>query len=283
MSTPSPAILDRLRNTKGFVFDMDGTLILGDKKNNNMNALPGAVEFTTLLNQRGIPWTVMTNGTVRSARQYVPVLQSAGIPLSENRMMTPSSVAADFFVREGMHRIMVLGCPGVYESLTDAGLDVVLSSQPDPGLVDAVYIGWYREFGFVDLEAAYRAVVAGAGLYTASDVPFFATANGPGIGTSCAIAAALKPLTGVQATVLGKPSPEAIQAAARRLGIQVSELAVVGDDADLEVPMALANGALALYVETGTSGANAFADRPKDQHPHIEAANVGEILGYYLG
>jgi len=26
----------RLRQIKGFVFDMDGTLILGDKKNNNM-------------------------------------------------------------------------------------------------------------------------------------------------------------------------------------------------------------------------------------------------------
>lgn len=272
----------RLVNSRGFVFDMDGTLVLGDKKNNNMKVLPGAVEFITLLKEKGIPYVVMTNGTVRTANEYVKVLGDAGFPMDETTMMTPSSVAAEFFVRQGNKRIMVLGCPGVWEPLADLGLEVVLSSEEDPGPVDAVYIGWYREFAFRDLENAWLAVKAGAELYTASDIPFFATANGPAIGTSCAIAAALKPLTGKDAIVLGKPSPFAVETAAHRLGFPAESITIVGDDADLEVPMAKDNGALAVYVHSGTGGPNAFDDRPESTWPDISVANVEKLMALYL-
>lgn len=271
----------QLQKIKGFVFDMDGTLILGDKKNNNMNRLPGAAEFISLLIEKNIPYVVMTNGTARSPGDYVNVLSEAGIPMDDNTMMTPSSVAADYFVQHGYQRIMVLGCPGVWEPLKDLGLEVVLSNIEEPGPVDAVYIGWYREFGFKDIENAWLAVRDGAELFTASDVPFFATANGPGIGTSCALAAALKPLTGKQAIVLGKPSVFAIESAARHLGLAVNEIAVVGDDADLEVPMAKDNGALSIYVHTGTGGAHAFDEREQSTWPDISLANVGELLAIY--
>jgi 4-nitrophenyl phosphatase len=229
------AVISKLKNTKGFVFDMDGTLILGDKKNNNMNTLPGAAEFISLLLENNIPYVVMTNGTARSPRDYVKVLSEAGIPMDDNTMMTPSSVAAEYLVRQGYKKVMVLGCPGVWEPLADLGLEVVLSSIEDPGKVDAVYIGWYREFGFIDIENAWLAVRDGAELYTASDVPFFATANGPGIG----------------------------------------------DDPDLEVPMAMNNGAMSIYVHTGTGGPNAFDDRDESTWPHISVANVGELVALY--
>jgi 4-nitrophenyl phosphatase len=281
MSTPDPAILKRLHAVKGFVFDMDGTLILGDKKNNNMNPLPGAIEFLHLLTARNIPWVVMTNGTARPPRAYVDVLGGAGLPMQRNNMMTPSSVAAQYFHERGYRRVMVLGCPGVWEPLADLGIDVVLSNQWDGSAVEAVYVGWYREFGFVDLEAGCKALQAGASFYTASDVPFFASAQGPAIGTSCAIAAALKALTGKSAEVLGKPSQYALQAAAKHLQLPVQDIAVVGDDAELEVPMALQGGAFSVYVHTGTGGPNAFAQRAAATHPHISVPAMADLLKLY--
>jgi len=112
-------------------------------------------------------------------------------------------------------------------------------------------------------------------------VPFFASAQGPAIGTSCAIAAALVPLTNKHAKVLGKPSQFALQCAARRLGLEPEEIAVVGDDADLEVPMALQGGAISIYVHTGTGGANAFELRPKAIHPHISVTAMADLLALY--
>lgn len=281
MSTPDPAILNRLHAVKGFVFDMDGTLILGDKKNNNMNPLPGAIEFLQMLSARSIPWVVMTNGTARPPRAYVEVLGGAGLPMQPHKMMTPSSVAAQYFNERGYRRVMVLGCPGVWEPLADLGIEVVLSNQWDGSAVEAVYVGWYREFGFVDLEAGCKALQAGASFYTASDVPFFASAQGPAIGTSCAIAAALRALTGKSAEVLGKPSQYALQAAAKHLQLPVQDIAVVGDDAELEVPMALQGGAFSVYVHTGTGGPDAFEQRPAETHPHISVPAMADLLRLY--
>lgn len=281
MHKPPEPILNRLHALKGFVFDMDGTLILGDKKNNDMRPLPGAIDFLRLLDERGLPWVVMTNGTARSPRDYIAVLSGAGLPLREGRMMTPSSVAADYFRERGYRRVMVLGCPGVWEPLRDLDIEVVLSNQYDGSAVDAVYVGWYREFGFIDLEAGCKALLAGAQFYTASDVPFFASAQGPAIGTSCAIAAALKALTGKTAEVVGKPSQYALQAAARRLGLAVHDIAVVGDDADLEVPMALQGGAFSIYVHSGTGGPSAFAQRPAATHPHLSLPTTAELLDLF--
>ena len=38
--------LTRLRDVRGFVFDMDGTLVLGDRHNHGLRPLPGAMEIT---------------------------------------------------------------------------------------------------------------------------------------------------------------------------------------------------------------------------------------------
>ena len=276
-------ILNRLRNIEGFLFDMDGTLVLGDKVNHGLNPLPGAIEFLTLLSKRNIPYVVLTNGTVRSAKDYAPVLSKVGLPIDEAAMMTPSSVAADYFTRRQYKRIMVLGCDGVWQPLIDAGLEVVLSTEPDPGPVDAVYFGWYREFTIHDLEAACHAVWDGAIPYSASNAPVFATAQGPGIGTSGAISAMVKSVTGKNARVLGKPSLEALRCAARRLGVQLKNMAVVGDDPKLEVPMAHKGKSMSIYVHTGTGDRNAFKGVPKHRHPHISVTSVRELLRLYTG
>ena len=54
--------------------------------------------------------------------------------------------------------------------------------MPEATAVDAVYVGWHPDCGMKDIEAACNAICAGAKLYVASDVPFFATQHGRSIG-----------------------------------------------------------------------------------------------------
>ncbi|MEJ2762089.1 MAG: HAD hydrolase-like protein [Gammaproteobacteria bacterium] len=273
--------LERLRNAKGFVFDMDGTLVLGDKGNKGLRVLPGALEFLNLLDERGVPFMVFTNGTVRTAGQYVPVLRGLGFPMNQQRMLTPSSVAADIFVRRRFKRVLVLGVEGVWRPLQDAGIEVFLPSDPLPEDVDAVYVGWYREFGIDDLEAACQAVWRGAKLFAASLAPFYATAGGRALGTSRAISAVVTSLTGARASVVGKPSLNALRTAGRRLGVPLKELAVIGDDPALEVPMAHSGRALAVAVTSGLAGRDAFDHADTAKRPHITASGVDELLALY--
>ena len=69
-----------------------------------------------------------------------------------------------------------------------------------------------------DIEAACNAIWAGAKLYVASDVPFFASKTGRTIGYSYAITAAMRRMTKAPAIITGKPSLYALRYVARKLG-----------------------------------------------------------------
>jgi 4-nitrophenyl phosphatase len=261
---PEPAILDRLRRVRGFVLDMDGTLVLGDRNNQGLRPLPGAGPLFAALTELGLPFRIFTNGTSRTPQQYAHALQALGFPVSDDGVLTPASSAVDVLRSGGHRRVMVLGGKAVPPLRTTRA--------------DAVLAGWFRqELTFDALEAACEAVFGGAQLYSASQSLFFATAEGRQLGTSRAITAVVRDVTGAPVTVVGKPELPALRSAARRLGVATHELAVVGDDPELEVPMAHKGGALAVAVHTGIGHARSFADLPPEQRPHLDLPDVGAL------
>jgi 4-nitrophenyl phosphatase len=270
---------ERLRAVRGFVFDMDGTLVLGDRHNQGLVPLPGALEVTRWIARRGLPFAVLTNGTTKTPAQYVGALRSIGFELPDDAVLTPASSAAAVFCRRRYRRVLVLGGDGLAGPLREAGLDVV---TPTPGIrpegVDAVLAGWYPEFGMASLEAACDAVWAGAALYSCSQSVFFATAEGRSIGTSRAISAMISSLTGSRVQLVGKPSLDALRTAGARIGVRTAELAVVGDDPELEVPMAHRGRALAVAVTSGLATADSFRHLPPRRRPHLHLTGADELL-----
>src|SRR5215212_10381070 len=255
---------------------MDGTLVLGDRNNAGLTLLPGAREFLTTLTELGIPFCVFTNGTVKTPDQCVDALRAAGLPVPAGGVLTPASSAVDVFRRRGHRRVMVLGGKGITEVLEAAGIEAL---PPLRGTAcEAVFAGWYRqELTFEALEAAVEAVSGGARYYSASQSPYFATSEGRTLGSSRAISAVVRDLTGVRVTVVGKPSLQALRSAGRHLGLPTGELAVVGDDPELEVPMAHKGGALAVAVHTGIGHAQSFAHLPPQVRPHLDLRDVGAL------
>jgi HAD superfamily hydrolase (TIGR01450 family) len=270
------AALERLAGVKGFVFDMDGTLVLGDPRNHGFVPLAGALEITNWLAARQVPFVVFTNGTARPPAAYAANLADAGFRLAGSGLLTPASAAAELFTRRKYRRVLVLGGEGLRAPLLAAGIEV-LPPAGEPR-VDAVLIGWYREFTMDALEAACHAVWNGARVYSASQTRFFATADGRALATSRAIAAMIRDMTGCRIHVIGKPSLDALRCAGRRLGVKITDLAVVGDDPSLEVPMAHRGRALAIAVNTGLGSADSFARVPVARRPHITVPGVGDLL-----
>lgn len=273
---PPPAARERLRAARGFVFDMDGTLVLGDRRNHGLRPLPGALEITRWLRARGVPYVLLTNGTTKPPGRYVRTLREVGFELDDGALLTPATSAVTVFRRRGHGRVMVLGRGGLTDPLREVGIEVV--PPGDESKVDAVLVGWYREFTMDDLESACRAVWDGARLYSASQSLYFATAEGKILGTSRAISAMINSLTGCRVELLGKPSIHALRAAGRALRMRPSELAVVGDDPELEVPMAHRGRALAVAVNTGIGAPDAFAHLPPARRPHLTVHGVDELL-----
>lgn len=266
---------DRLRAVRGLVIDLDGTLVLGDRRNHGLRPLPGAIGFTGWLDRRALPYRIFTNGTARTPAEQARALREIGFAVPDDAVLTPASSAVDLFRRRGHARVMALGA-GLPEPLREAGIEVVPpAGRPRP---DAVLIGQYREFTMEALEATCHAVWDGAAVYTCSLGAFFATADGPALGTSRAISAMVTSVTGRRAELVGKPSRYALAAAARDLGVRQSELAVVGDDPQLEVPMAHRGRALAIAVLSGLASADAYSRLPPDRRPHLTVRGVDELL-----
>lgn len=270
---PLPAIA-------GFMFDVDGTLILSDRKLGGYELIPGAVEFLTDLEARGVPFLALTNGSAYPAGEQAPRLRALGLPISDDRMLTPNDVAARLFRQQGAERVMVLGTDGVARALS--GLGIATCAPEDGGAVDAVYVAWHPTCSMEHIHAAAEAVLDGAGFFTASDVPFFATKSGRAFGYSSAICGAIARVTGQEPQVTGKPSLAALGVVAERLGVPAAAIAVVGDDPRVEMEMARAGGAVGIGVTTGTTSAAEWAAQPPERRPHRVVGTLAEIHAFDL-
>jgi len=267
-----------LKRIKGFMFDLDGTLVLGDKTGKSYDVLPGAIEVLQKLRVRGIPYLVLTNGSAHPPALQAAKLRSFGLPVEDDQMFTPSSVTAEVLSRRGVKRTLVLGSPGVGYVLKEQGIDITFTGEPDCERVDAVYIGWHPDCGMKDIEAACNAIWQGAKLYVASDVPFFASRTGRTIGYSYAITAAVRRMTKAPAIITGKPSLYALRFVARQLGVKITEVGVVGDDPVVEMQMARRGKATGFGVCTGTTSRADWKKQPANRRPHHVIEGVFELL-----
>ncbi|HEY7890379.1 MAG TPA: HAD hydrolase-like protein [Steroidobacteraceae bacterium] len=264
---------------EGLMFDVDGTLLLSDRTLGGYEVLPGAREVLTALHARGFPFVLLTNGSKYPPADQAAKLRKSGLPVADMQMITPSSVAAEYMSQHGIRRVLVLGCRGVGHALAEAGIETIYTGEPGAKEVDAVYVGWHPDCRMQDIETAAQAIWAGARLFSASDVPFFATRQGRAIGYSFAIVAAIRRLTRAPVTVMGKPSLHALRFVAKRLGIAMRHVGVVGDDPLVEIVMARRAGATALAVTTGITGKDEWLRLPQGRKPHRVLAELGDVLG----
>jgi 4-nitrophenyl phosphatase len=269
---------ERLGPVEGFMFDLDGTLILSDRSLGGYRLLPGAVEVLKKLQARGTPFVVLTNGTAYPVAEQAPKLRALGLPISDDALLTPNTVTADLMPKRGVKRALVLGVPGVGQPLAEVGIETVFPGQDRADDVQAVYIGWHPDCVMKDIEAACKAIWNGAELYVASDVPFFATSSGKTMGYSHAITAAVRKITGAPMILTGKPSLHALRLVAKRLGIPMRKVGVVGDDPLVEMIMSRRGGAMGFGVTTGFTTAEDWAAQPLTRRPHRVVRDLGEIL-----
>jgi len=265
---------------RGVVFDVDGTLLLSSRSLASYEILPGAIEVLSTLKARRVPFALLTNGSAYPPAEQAAKMREAGLPVDDDQMITPSSIAADLMRRRGIRRALVLGMRGVGHALREAGVETVYTGEAGATEVDCVFVGWHPECGMKDIETACHAIWGGAELYVASDVPFFATKQGRTIGYSHAITAAIRRLTRAPMILTGKPSVYALRFVARRLGVPVRSLAVVGDDPVVEILMARRAGATALAVTTGTTRKQEWGRQTLSRRPHAILSDLRDVLGW---
>jgi ribonucleotide monophosphatase NagD (HAD superfamily) len=144
---------------------------------------------------------------------------------------------------------------------------------------DVVFVAHVHDVTLPQLEAAARAVVAGAPLLTASYVSAYSGADGPIFSRGAMTTAAIAKASAKRPTIVGKPSRAAVRTVVDRLGIPSERLVVVGDDVRMDIGLGHTGGSRTVLVRTGITGASSLSGIPPARRPHAVIDSIAELAG----
>jgi HAD superfamily hydrolase (TIGR01458 family) len=222
------------------LLDVDGVLHVSG------TAIPGAVEAVTRLRHHGHTLRFVTNNSTQPRTALVGELGRLGLELEEDELQTTTVTAARELAGQ---RVLALVMPGVVPDLE--GVELVGEGA------DAVLLGGCDEsvepnnvFSYMNLARAFAELQAGAAFYCLHKNRWWQTERGPMLDGG-AFVAGLEYASGVEATVLGKPSPAYFAAALDALHADAELTWMVGDDLDADIRGAKAFGMRTALVRTG--------------------------------
>jgi HAD superfamily hydrolase (TIGR01450 family) len=266
----------RLDHVRGFVFDIDGTLVHRTGPG-EVHAIPGAREVLDRIAESGRPFAVFTNGSHVPPDAFARQLRVAGLPVADGQVLTPlCSVQAYLDRFRGEAHVLPFATEPARGYLGEAG--VILVDGRNGARVDAVFVAHVDRTDFDELERAARAVIAGARLLTGSYVPAYAGADGPVLSRGAMVTAAIAKASGARPVVVGKPSRAAVREMRRRLGVRSDEIAVVGDDLRLDVALGRLGRSTTVLVRSGISGDLDLSRVPERRRPDLAVDTVADLL-----
>jgi HAD superfamily hydrolase (TIGR01450 family) len=265
----------RLDDVRGFVFDVDGSLVHRDSSF-RAAPLPGAVEVLEAIRASGRPLVLFTNGSHMSPEAFARGLREDGLPVADDELLTPVCSALSYLARRHPGSpAMVFGSEATRERMAAAGVPLVDGEE-----AEVVFVAHVEDVDLSAMERAARAVSNGARLLTANYQRGFWGANGIIFSRGAMVTAGIARVTGARPVVVGKPSHAAVQEIARRLGVPSQDTAVIGDDIGMDIALGHLGGSRTILVRSGMSGAIELDGVPGRQRPHAVVDGVEQILDW---
>jgi 4-nitrophenyl phosphatase len=243
--------IEKLNTVRGFLLDMDGTFYLGDR------LLSGALHFIDLLRDQKKEFLFLTNNSSKNRSQYAEKISRLGLPLAEESVLT-SGEATALYLKE-QHpgaNLFLVGTPSLEEEFRKYDFRLV---QQEP---QYLVLGFDTTLTYKKLWALCDFVRAGVP-YIATHPDFNCpTEKGfmPDVG---AMIAFVKAATGRQPDlVVGKPNRLIVDAAAVKMNLQVSQLAMIGDRLYTDIALGQTSGITTVLVLSGETKFENLKDYP---------------------
>lgn len=256
----------------GYLFDLDGTIYLGD------SLLPGAHDLVTGLRAAGRQTLFLSNNPTKDPGMYAEKLTRLGLPTSPSHIVNPVVTMAAWLQREAPGAaVFVIGEEPLQRAVREAGLRLTT----DAAEVDVVIASYDRAFDYRKLQIAFDALWqhGRARLVTTNPDAYCPLPGGRGEPDAAAILAAIEASTGVRCEAnVGKPAAVMLETAAGVLGLEPRECVMVGDRLYTDVAMAADAGIDSALVLTGESTREMAAALPCDRRPTYVLDRIDELL-----
>jgi NagD protein len=266
-----------LDDVRGFVLDVDGTLV--HRAGEELHVQPGAREVLAKIRASGRRLALFTNGSHAPPEAFAAGLRAVGLDVADDELLTPLRSIQSYL--RAHHRdgaLLLFATDSARAYLVRAGVRIV--GGEDATRAHAVFVAHSDVVDFPELERAARALLDGAPLLTGSYAPAYAGANGPIFSRGAMLTAALAKASGAQPVIVGKPSRAALETISDQLGMETEDVAVIGDDATMDIALGRMGGARTILVRSGISGRVELDELEEQNRPDAVVDGVAELLDW---
>ncbi len=262
-----------LEQVRGFVFDVDGTLAHRGR-DGRAHPQPGAVDVLDRIRASGRRLVVFTNGSHVTAEMMARGLREDGLPVGDQEMLTPVESAITYIRRRYPGRATLMFAHDVIRArMVAAGIPQARADE-----AGVVFVAHVDAVDLAAMEHAARAVSRGAPLLTGSYARGYAGSDGIIFSRGAMVTAGIAKVTGVRPRIVGKPSRAAVEEVSARLQLPSEEIAVIGDDAGMDIALGRMGRSRTVLVRSGISGEIDLEKLPDRHRPDGVIAGVADLL-----
>jgi 4-nitrophenyl phosphatase len=235
---------------KGYIFDMDGVLYLGDE------VIQDAIEAINLLKSKDRKVMFMTNNSSKLSSEYKAKIKEIGVTsVEENEVITSGDVAAIYLKKElqanpDKKNILCVCSDAVKVLMRQIGMNVIDPKDYKNAhyVIASITTDFNWEIGnyAANAIAVYGAKFIGTNPDVAKPVP-----NGEIFAGTGAIIKFIETASQTKATIMGKPYPEIYNAVLQRMEMEKTDALMVGDLLNTDIKGASDFGMDSAFVLTG--------------------------------
>jgi HAD superfamily hydrolase (TIGR01450 family) len=255
-----------------YLFDMDGTIYLGDE------LLPGAGRLVRALRERGRAVRFLSNNPTKDPEQYAEKLAGLGLPTPVDEIVNTVVTMTRWLLDNAPDAVVYpISEPPLVRALERAGIRM----SGDPAEIDVVVASYDRSFTYQKLQTAFDAIWfhKRARLVATNPDRFCPFPGGRGEPDCAAIVAAIEACTGVRCEAnVGKPNPAMLHAALAGLEVDLGDCVIVGDRLSTDIRMGLDAGAATALVLTGATKAEDLESLPASDLANLVLDRIDRLL-----
>src|SRR3712207_2427345 len=218
---------------EGYVFDLDGTIYLGD------DLLPGAKRLIEKLRELGRKVVFLSNNPTKDPKMYAEKLTKLGLPTPENETVNTVVTMKQWLLQNHPEAtVFPISEEPLKRSLQEAGIRMSERAEE----IDIVIASYDLGFEYRKLQIAFDAIWyhKRARLVTTNPDRYCPLPGGRGEPDAAAIVAAIEACTRSKCEVnVGKPDPIMLEPVMDLLGLDLSDYITTGDRLYTEIQMAL--------------------------------------------
>ncbi len=250
-----------------FLFDMDGTLYLGNRLYDFTKELLSTIKKT------GRRYMFMTNNSSKSVVDYIKKLEKLGIPADREDFITSSQATAYYLKKHHPNaKLYVCGTRSLVKELETEGFTVTENLDE----VECIVLGNDQELTFKKLEDICKILLSRDVPYIATNPDYVCPTEFGSVPDCGSFIDMLYNSVRKRPVVIGKPEPLMPLLAMEHTGYTKEETAVIGDRLYTDVKSGVNAGAVSVLVLSGEATLGDLKD--SDVTPDIVLEDCGAII-----